>query len=154
MLVELNQSHVPEHRTAPALTEEHIEDLLSEKLLEGYQLIEKSCPECATPLIKMENNPQEVDGNLLNTPVLIPNRNPEKPFDAVAGVPLCVACNSHVVTQECEMNILERHETSNGSVADRPDPAPKSKDAPVIDLTAVASNDDAEGFEEVEYAVR
>lgn len=153
MLVELNHSHVPEQRTAGALTEEQVEDLLSERLLEGYQLIEKSCPECATPLLKMDNNPHEVDGNLLNNPVLIPNRNPEKPFEPVAGVPLCVACNSHVVTQECEMNMLERSEASNGSITERRDPSPKSKDAPVIDLTAVASNDDAD-VGDVEYAIR
>eukprot|EP00980_Cylindrotheca_fusiformis_P029017 scaffold22696_cov118-Cylindrotheca_fusiformis.AAC.11 len=153
MLVELNHRYVPDQGTKGKLTEEEVEDLLSERLLEGYQLIEKSCPECTTPLIKIENSPQEVDGNLLKTSVLIPNRNPEKPFDPVDGVPVCVACNCHVVTQECEMNILERHETTSGSIAEKPDPSPKSNDAPVIDLTAVASNDSFD-VGEVEYSIR
>jgi uncharacterized Zn finger protein (UPF0148 family) len=32
--------------------EAHIEQLLNEKLMQGYLLLEKSCPVCATLLVK------------------------------------------------------------------------------------------------------
>ena len=35
------------------------------------------------------------------------NSNPEKPFEYVKGVPMCVACNCHVVTEDSEMDLLE-----------------------------------------------
>jgi hypothetical protein len=88
--------------------EAHIEQLLSEKLMEGYLLLEKSCPVCATPLVK--NGPEEdeenEEGNI--KPLMVPSGSFDLPFRPVVGVPFCVSCRSHVITQECEISILER----------------------------------------------
>lgn len=153
MLVEFNRILVQgepkeEHEHKVELTEEEIEDLLSEKLLEGYELIEKSCPGCTTPLIKMDINPTD-QTEFLEFPVLIPNRNPQKPFEPVEGVPLCVVCNSHVITQDSEMALIEKQEADDDVYEKKRDPSPRNQDVPLIDLTS-----HAEETVTVEYSVR
>ena len=93
----------------PAMQDdEHIEQLLSEKLMEGYVLLEKSCPVCCTPLVK-DNGDEEDDPVYKEIdPVMIPKGSFIQPFVPVQGVPLCVACTSHVVTQDNEVNILAK----------------------------------------------
>ena len=89
--------------------EAHIEQLLSEKLMEGYVLLEKSCPACATPLVK--NQDEDDDDEPVEKeidPVMIPRAKFTEPFHPVQGVPFCVACISHVVTQESEINVLQK----------------------------------------------
>ena len=89
--------------------EARIEMLLSEKLMQGYVLLEKSCPVCATPLVK--KNPvdeEEAENDAPVAPVMVPSGSFDKPFRVVEGVPFCVGCTSHVITQECEISILER----------------------------------------------
>lgn len=79
--------------------------------------METSCPKCLTPLVKNHqmvprtlycpsndyNDTQKVDKC-----VLLPQKSFEHPFKPVSGVPICVSCNSHVITQESEISILEQ----------------------------------------------
>lgn len=90
--------------------EDHIEQMLSEKLMQGYILLEKSCPTCATPLVKqvVEEDSDHRATKAVDTPVLVSSQSFDQPFRPVAGVPFCVACQSHVVTEEAEISILER----------------------------------------------
>lgn len=100
-----------------AINEAKLEQLLSEKLMQGYVLLESSCPVCSTPLVK---NHQMVPKNLssgssdsyedgqLPKHVLLPRESFDQPFRPVEGVPICVTCNSHVITQETEVSILEQ----------------------------------------------
>lgn len=99
--------------------EAHIEQLLSEKLMEGYVLLEKSCPVCSTPLVKNqasdeddEDDEEPVEKDV--EPVLIPRGSFIEPFKPVQGVPFCVGCSSHVVTQECEISVLEKCHSLKG----------------------------------------
>lgn len=141
MLVEVNNSHAPEQKTAPGLSEDQIEDLLSEKLMEGYELIEMPCPSCTTPLIKSKSPVEHLKSPLKN-PVQIPNRNPDKPFEPVGGVPLCVACNCHVVTQQIEMDLLD-------SAEKKPEPSPTNQPKEIIDVEL-----NGQGNKAIEYGAR
>ncbi len=94
-------------------SEEEIEQMLSEKLMEGYTLLESCCPVCTTPLIKNAVKGNE-DGNKtaqVKHPVLLSSDSFEKPFKPVDGVPICVVCQAHVVTSESDISILERCES-------------------------------------------
>ncbi len=100
-----------------------IEKLLSEKLLQGYLLLEKACPSCATPLVKLQTNfsldkDDDVSYNTSVEPVLVPSESFDQPFCPVAGVPFCVSCQSHVVTEESEVRLLEKSDTlkAKGSI--------------------------------------
>ena len=93
--------------------ESQIENLLSEKLMDGFVLLEKSCPVCATPLVKSaeiydDDDNKIISGSVDVKPTLVPSGSFEQPFIPVGGVPFCVSCQSHVITQECEISILER----------------------------------------------
>jgi hypothetical protein len=88
--------------------EAHIELLLSEKLMKGYLLLEKSCPVCATPLVKNGPPGDEENDEENVKPLMVPSHSFDQPFRPVVGVPFCVSCQSHVITQECEISILER----------------------------------------------
>ena len=110
MAMELMMSH-----SSGDLTEEEarIEELLAEKLQDGYVVLEISCPSCATPLVKNDGDdiPQSSStGSLSNNmePKVVPSESFEQPFHPVSGVPFCVACQSHVVTDDSEISILER----------------------------------------------
>jgi hypothetical protein len=98
----------------PELNDEEaqIEQLLSDKLMQGYVLLEKSCPSCATPLVKKgvedTDDPRHNAIKAMDNPVLVSSQSFEQPFRPIAGVPFCVACQSHVVTEEAEISILER----------------------------------------------
>jgi hypothetical protein len=92
--------------------EDQIEQLLSDKLMQGYTLLEKSCPSCATPLVKkeaaVEDKSDPTANKAVEIPVLVSSQSFDQPFRPVPGVPFCVACQSHVVTEESEISILER----------------------------------------------
>eukprot|EP00537_Pseudo-nitzschia_pungens_P002223 CAMPEP_0172363502 /NCGR_PEP_ID=MMETSP1060-20121228/6846_1 /TAXON_ID=37318 /ORGANISM="Pseudo-nitzschia pungens, Strain cf. cingulata" /LENGTH=1179 /DNA_ID=CAMNT_0013086253 /DNA_START=103 /DNA_END=3642 /DNA_ORIENTATION=- len=99
-----------------AIHEAKLEQLLSEKLMQGYVLMEASCPKCATPLVKNHQmvpktllNPStdENDSKKVDKSVLVPQESFDQPFRPVDGVPMCVACNSHVITHGTEVSILE-----------------------------------------------
>lgn len=99
-----------------AITEARLEQLLSEKLMQGYVLMETCCPKCATPLVKNHHMVPKTLGSYsrdegdvrVDKCVLLPTESFDQPFKPVDGVPMCVACNSHVITQETEIGILEQ----------------------------------------------
>lgn len=93
-----------------SVNEAKIEHLLSEKLMEGYVLLDSSCPVCSTPLVKNNNvTTKKNDSNTnMTKPVVLSSSSFNKPFKPVDGVPVCVICRSHVVTHESEISILER----------------------------------------------
>lgn len=112
-----------------------IESLLSEKLLEGYTLLDTSCPKCVTPLVKKKvptmnfspRSDQPISKDTSITPhislayvAVKPQPSSDSmvlsgsfaqeaaPFSPVSGVPFCVFCNAHVVTRDEDMIALER----------------------------------------------
>ena len=106
-----------------AIAEARLEQLLSEKLMKGYVLMESSCPKCSTPLVKNHqmvpktlSTPSFTDENddgaptttKINKCVLLPAASFDQPFRPVDGVPMCVSCQTHVITQETEVCILEQ----------------------------------------------
>ena len=150
------------------ISDSKIEQLLSEKLMDGYVLMEATCPKCAVPLVKNhqmvprslsnlssdENDPTKT--SLVDRAILLPMESFEQPFKPVDGVPICVACDSHVVTQETEIAILEQCDTlkDKGSIyvaletAYDPEPEPKvdnsiqDVDRPeIINLEHIAEDD-------------
>lgn len=111
-------------------TEEHVERLLSERLVDGYLLLEKACPACATPLVKREAgwSPRSLGSrSARQQPMHGPSSNfegtkscdnltygagidsvaYESPIQPIAGVPFCVSCQAHVVTNADEVVVLE-----------------------------------------------
>jgi hypothetical protein len=102
-----------------------VEHLLSERLLDGFLLLERSCPACSTPLVK---EPLDLKDNNGGQNPLSPNSSkkaisiihqihtqesaiscsdtPRAP-SPIAGVPFCVNCKAHVVTQESEIQYLD-----------------------------------------------
>jgi hypothetical protein len=106
-----------------AISDAKIEQLLSEKIMEGYVLMEATCPKCAVPLVKNhqmvprslsnlsidENDPTKK--KVVDRAILLPMESFEQPFKPVDGVPMCVGCDSHVITQETEIAILEQCDT-------------------------------------------
>ena len=112
------------------ISDAKIEQMLSEKLIKGYVLMEATCPKCAVPLVKNhqmvprslsnlsgdENDPTNM--NVVDKAVLLPVESFEQPFKPVDGVPMCVGCDSHVITSETEMTILEQCDAlkDNGSI--------------------------------------
>ena len=97
-----------------------IKELLGQKVKEGYCLMEATCPKCAVPLVKnhqmvpksLSMDESEITRTMsVEEPILVPSQSFEQPFKPVDGVPMCVGCNSHVVTCETEIAILEQGET-------------------------------------------
>jgi len=96
--------------------DERVERLLSEKLVEGYLLLDNACPVCATPLIKEQQQAKqqvEVEEHskspkqFMNTS----SRSFDKPLSPILGVPFCVCCQSHVITEADQVRMLEQSST-------------------------------------------
>lgn len=101
---------------------DQVERLLRERLVQGYCLLERSCPACTTPLVRQPLHP---------APTLHPNGQCDGADDSggdiaaiasaysgssdgsrqtapiVAGVPYCVKCSAHVVSQAAEIDLLD-----------------------------------------------
>lgn len=99
------------------VNDDEVEHLLSERLLEGFLLLERACPSCTTPLVK-----QPLDHGATVQPCWTPTESQkaisiiqkmhshESPRQAPApipGVPFCVYCKAHVVTHESEVQHLD-----------------------------------------------
>jgi Sjogren's syndrome/scleroderma autoantigen 1 (Autoantigen p27) len=97
--------------------DQHVEQLLSEKLMKGYTLCNGGCPVCLTPLIKNElvNKQNRLTSPLSDAdnkfPIIVASESFEQPFIPVAGVPFCVMCQAHVVTSEADVDALEQSES-------------------------------------------
>ena len=99
-----------------------IEMLLSEKLKQGYTLMESLCPACSTPLVRSNNamgqhqHQQQQHQHFIDLsqgdpekfPILVPSQSFEQPFQPVVGVPFCVSCTAHVVTGGKDVDALEQ----------------------------------------------
>ncbi|GKY98004.1 hypothetical protein MPSEU_000758500 [Mayamaea pseudoterrestris] len=99
-----------------------VEQLLSEKLVQGYLLLEKACPSCATPLVKQQltntqtqqrqQQPHGIDQAMSLASSMESNGNSNHKTSKqivipIAGVPFCVWCQAHVVTDQTEVRELE-----------------------------------------------
>lgn len=118
--------------------DKQVEELLSEKLLEGYALLDTACPKCVTPLVKRKSS--ALSPKMLHRPV---SSRPTSPyvsmstisvqvqpsgsnagsidanahtFHPVSNVPICVSCQAHVVTCQADIDTLE---SANVSMKDR-----------------------------------
>jgi Sjogren's syndrome/scleroderma autoantigen 1 (Autoantigen p27) len=119
-----------------------IERLLSQKLLEGYVLMERSCPACATPLVKNHVGQDEDDAGRELSPFVVPSQSFDQPFRPVNGVPFCVSCQAHVVTDESEISILEQCDSL------------KTKGQILISLQSYASEVQEEQNDDVDDEIR
>jgi hypothetical protein len=94
-----------------------VERIISEKLLRGFTLLSGACPVCSTPLIKNEKEKKTQDQASLQHseynkfPIIVSSESFDQPFHPVKGVPFCVICHAHVVTNEGDVDALERSES-------------------------------------------
>ena len=96
------------------LKEADIEELISEHLVDGCVLMDKSCPACVTPLLK---HVDELPGDATDDASLRRGKSRETSKSAqsltpIDGVPFCVACQAHVVTSSDEIEKVEEKKQS------------------------------------------
>lgn len=99
-----------------------VERLLSERLLQGFCLLERACPACTTPLVRLTPAETKTDHNLDNdskpidmapsmvTSDTMTTLSSSSPMAPVAGVAFCVKCQAHVVSETAEVDLLERND--------------------------------------------
>lgn len=122
-------TYIPDDDTLLSLDVGRIERLLSSRLLSGYCLLEKSCPACSVPLVKCPFPQIDENGNQSNSFHQISYssvgetnddrtvfdtesrgatvESPSKKISPIPGVPFCVYCEAHVVTDHDEVEMLE-----------------------------------------------
>lgn len=121
---------VPSTGSDSQIGDKEVEELLSEKLLEGYTLLNTACPRCVTPLVKRKNSalsPKRLHASSSrpSSPYvsmsyvavqLQPSNVASGSFDVqkqhntftpVNNVPICVSCQAHVVTCQADIATLE-----------------------------------------------
>ena len=83
-----------------------VEALLEERLVDGCVLMDKSCPACVTPLVKQTEEGLDDDNSLKlgGKSLAKSSRQTLTPID---GVPFCVACQCHVVSNREEARKVE-----------------------------------------------
>jgi hypothetical protein len=109
------------------VNDDEVEHLLSERLLDGFLLLERACPACTTPLVK-----QPLDTDTSNTEPWTPTESKkaiskiqkmhssgqDSPMSCattpatrtpapIPGVPFCVHCKAHCITHESEIQHLD-----------------------------------------------
>ena len=89
--------------------EEEVEIMLSDRLVEGCVLLDKSCPACVTPLLKqMDGFEADTSGdNSLKKGKSRESSKSNQTLTPIDGVPFCVACQAHVVTSTDEVDKVE-----------------------------------------------
>jgi len=161
-LDENNQDYNEHYSAAGATTDEEdlVERLLSERLLEGFLLLEKACPACSTPLVKepLDDDQQRPPSTLpggdgggkltKKDAALIRMINSQesnlsettKSAHPIQGIPFCVSCKAHVITDESEVKFLDQTDVAKltGSILVDLAGAP-SPQASQYDNTAIAS---------------
>ena len=96
------------------LPESEVEELISDQLVGGCVLMDKSCPACVTPLLKhvdtwtVELN----DENSLKNGKSRDTTKSALSLTPIDGVPFCVACQAHVVTSSDEIDKVEEKKQS------------------------------------------
>eukprot|EP00934_Nitzschia_sp_Nitz4_P002837 Nitzschia sp. Nitz4//scaffold139_size61406//21186//24205//NITZ4_006453-RA/size61406-snap-gene-0.10-mRNA-1//-1//CDS//3329535831//2827//frame0 len=120
--------------------EAKIEQMLSEKLMDGFVLLESSCPICSTPLVKNYNDDEdeveeEEDDDMEPVVVQCESDSP------IIGVPFCVSCLAHIATHSRENELLEQEQAKAKGperividVTDIPDPVDETNTKDPADL--------------------
>lgn len=92
------------------IPETEIEELISDQLVGGCVLMDKSCPACVTPLLKqMDELPVEPhDDASLKKGKSKDTTKSSLSLVPIDGVPFCVACQAHVVTCNDEVEKVEK----------------------------------------------
>jgi hypothetical protein len=106
------------YRAADGYDEDRIEQLLSERLLQGFTLLEdQACPVCSTPLILQEPSSGDEDTCTETDEILSSttsanrvNTTMHSQIQPISGVPFCVACPAHVITEEVHVKFIEQHQ--------------------------------------------
>jgi hypothetical protein len=100
--------------------EDEVEELLSNKLMNGFMLIDKPCPKCMIPLVKKPCTQGDV--NISTSSIssksssgagefetrIVTNLSLEQIPKPVKGIPYCVICENYVLTCPAESKWLER----------------------------------------------
>eukprot|EP00977_Amphora_coffeiformis_P014335 scaffold3973_cov161-Amphora_coffeaeformis.AAC.4 len=97
------------------IQEEEVEIMLSDRLVEGCVLMEKSCPACVTPLLKQMDGllePDQLGDNSLKRGKSHETSKSNQTLTPINGVPFCVACQAHVVTSPDEIQKVEEQKQS------------------------------------------
>jgi hypothetical protein len=97
---------------AGVMQEEIIEEMLSERLVDGCILLDISCPSCVTPLLKQMDDlllGEVADDNSLKVAKSHLTTKSAQSLKPVDGVPFCVGCQAHVVTSVMELDMLEAY---------------------------------------------
>lgn len=121
----MRRSAVSPRSLGSTAEDERIEQLLSERVLQGCVLLERPCPQCRTPLIQIpsckgnseEEHPDDEDDDNINsenddqTPVLVPSftdtvSTEDSKFEPVPGIPYCVCCLAHVIRDRSQVSKL------------------------------------------------
>ena len=86
--------------------EADIDNKLMDMLVKGLVLQTTCCPTCETPLVKMmmylKGQRPDIRGVRSAESIDL-----DKPDEPIFGVPFCVSCTAHVVTEKAERRILE-----------------------------------------------
>ena len=94
-----------------------VERLLSERLLQGFCLLERACPSCATPLVKQDPaSAAIIDKYNLRKSHSDSTCSTTGTLQPVPGVAYCVKCQAHVVTGAEDMEILESRQQLRGQI--------------------------------------
>ena len=96
------------------LQENEIEELLSDRLVDGCVLMDRSCPACVTPLLKQVDElvPYPGDDASLKRGKSRDTTKSNQSLTPIEGVPFCVACQAHVVTSSDEIDKVEEQKQS------------------------------------------
>ena len=102
-----------------------VERMLSQRLLQGYCLLEKACPACHTPLVKqdvasIDKYATLPDGEIAPSNSSISTTSNKQP-NPVPGIAYCVQCQAHVVTRASEVELLERKQQKSPCLRRRAD---------------------------------
>jgi len=87
-----------------------MEELLFEHLMKGSRLLEKRCPACHNQLLKkgvtpVLFSPSSVHGNSsFESCSSVVDEENEQPWEPIEGLPFCLTCEAHVVTNEFELS--------------------------------------------------
>ena len=75
-----------------------VEKLLEEKILEGYTLLDEACPSCRYPVVQLEEDSRDEEGN---------ENESERSSRIIPFVPYCVACKAHVAFHDKHLTFLK-----------------------------------------------
>lgn len=98
-----------------------MEELLFDHLLKGSRLLEKRCPACHNQLLKkgvtpVLFSPSSVQGNSSFDSAASEIDDNVGPWEPIEGLPYCLACEAHVVTNEFELSFAAEQLSNNSKM--------------------------------------